>query len=502
MTNKTVLQMIGIDKRFPGVHALKSVDFALQRGEIHALLGENGAGKSTLMKILCGVYQKDAGTILLQDEEVEFCNPREAQKRGISIIHQELNLIPQLSVAENIYLGREPASSLCGWIEWQKLYRQAGELLENLHFAIDPRTIVGTLSVGEQQMVEIAKALSQDVDVLVMDEPTAALTEREIERLFAIIRDMARKGISIIYISHRMEELFALCQRVTVMRDGTLVGARNIRDVSLDELVTMMVGRELSERFPARNVTPGEVVLSVRGLAREPRFYDINFDIRAGEVVGIAGLMGAGRTEVARAIFGADTITRGSILLSGKEVSIQGPADAINLGIGFISEDRKGEGLVLTLNIRENLTLANLDDICQAGFVNGPREYEIVQEYIERLNVKPALPEQIVRQLSGGNQQKVVIGKCLITQPKVLILDEPTRGVDVKAKAEIYEIINQLAAQGVAILMISSELPEILGLSDRILIMCSGRITGEFTRDEATQEKIAFCATGGGKYAN
>ncbi len=491
-----LLSMKGITKEFPGVKALQNVDFSLEAGEIHALLGENGAGKSTLMKVLSGVYLKDAGEVHIEGREVEIDSPRKATACGVSIIHQEMNLVPELTVMENIFLGREPTAAL-GFIDWRKMKEDTAMLLRQLGSGIDPEQTVSSLSIGEQQMVEIAKALSYETKILIMDEPTAALTERETEKLFEIVRQLAAEGKGIVYISHRMEELFALSNRITVMRDGTYVGTVQTSQTDFDSLIRMMVGRDVTTRFPKEAASIGKEVLRVKGLSRAGELHNISFAVRAGEVVGIAGLMGAGRTELARAIFGADSIDGGEIFVEDKLCAIHGPADAIRAGIGLITEDRKHQGLVLEMSVGENMSLASLANLCRQGFISNTDEKNMVAANIEKLKIRTPGAAQLVKNLSGGNQQKVVIAKWLETNPKVLIMDEPTRGVDVGAKAEIYQIMNMLTAAGVGIVMISSELPEILGMSDRVLVMHNGRVTGEMTVKEATQEKIMAFAAGG-----
>jgi len=493
--NMPILKMRGICKSFPGVKALQDVTFTLNSGEIHALLGENGAGKSTLMKILSGVYPKDAGEIEIAGHVVEVTNPKTAARHGITIIHQEMNLIPALTVMENIFLGREPAS-LFGFIDWRTMERLTLKLLGELGTDIAATDLVSELSIGEQQMVEIAKALSYETKILIMDEPTAALTERETEKLFAIMRKLAASGVGIIYISHRMDELFALSNRITVLRDGTYVATVETQTASYDQLIKMMVGRDVSVRFPKQQVAIGREVLRVENLT-SGELKDISFHVKAGEIVGVAGLMGAGRTEMARMIFGADDSSSGGIYIDGQQKMITCPADAIQAGIGLITEDRKGQGLVLGMSVGQNMTLAALGQYCRGSFIHDAAEQEAVTANIAKLNIRTPGADQLVKNLSGGNQQKVVIAKWLETRPKVLIMDEPTRGVDVGAKAEIYNIMTMLAAEGVGIVMISSELPEVLGMSDRVVVMHQGRIAGEMPIEEATQEKIMAYATGG-----
>ncbi|MDQ0877641.1 ribose transport system ATP-binding protein [Paenibacillus sp. V4I3] len=497
MTSK-LLEMKGISKSFPGVKVLEQVDFTLHRGEVHALMGENGAGKSTLMKILGGIYTKDSGSITVNGNVYDIASPSMAQNLGIVIIHQELNMVPHLTVMENIFLGREFTYGKSKLINWRRMRQESHRYLSQLGLNIDPGTLVNELSVGQQQMVEIAKALSMKAEILVLDEPTAALTDREIEALFLVIASLKEKGVGMIYISHRMEEIFRICDQVTVMRDGHYIGTEYIANTTMDHLVKMMVGREIKDRFPKVKVTLGEEKLTVNGLTQKGKLHDISLSVRAGEIVGIAGLMGAGRTELAKALFGVTSIDRGTISINGKPVSIKKPIDAIHAGIGLITEDRKDEGLLLPLSVNDNLALPNLKILSSFGFMNRSKERELSDSMIKKLLIKTPNSEQKVGSLSGGNQQKVVIGKWLATNPQVLILDEPTRGVDIGAKKEIYDLMNELVSQGVAILMISSELPEVLGMSDRILVMHEGKISGEFTQEDASQEKIMLSATGGG----
>lgn len=496
MDTTPFLVMKGITKSFPGVKALQNVNFSLQAGEVHFLLGENGAGKSTLMKVLSGVYKEDAGEVWINGELVDISSPKKAASHGIGIIHQEMNLVPELSVWENIYLGRELTDRL-GFVNAAAMQSQTALLLAKLGSGINSADIVADLSIGEQQMVEIAKALSSETKILIMDEPTAALTERETEKLFDIIRQLAKSGVGIVYISHRMEELFVLSDRVTVLRDGTYVGTVETQTTTFDNLIKMMVGRDMTTRFPKQITQLGQEVLRVEGLSRHNELENISFSVRAGEILGIAGLMGAGRTEVGRAIFGADPIDKGDIFIDGQKCIIQSPADAIRAGIGFITEDRKQQGLVLTMSVGENMSLASLASFCEQGFIKEDAESKMIAGNIKQLNIRTPDAVQLVKNLSGGNQQKVVIAKWLATHPKVLIMDEPTRGVDVGAKAEIYNIMNMLTAAGVGIIMISSELPEILGMSDSVLVMSRGRISGQMLVAEATQEKVMAYAAGG-----
>jgi ribose transport system ATP-binding protein len=494
---RLALEMRGISKRYPGVVALDDVRLEVAPGEVHALVGENGAGKSTLMKILAGAEKRDAGEILLDGEPVTIDSPEEAMARGIGIIYQEFNLVPHLTVAENIFLGREPASRIPGFIDFRRMFSEAQSVLASLNMPVNPRALVGELSVAQQQMVEIAKATSRQSRVLAMDEPSATLTEHELRNLFELIASLRSRGESIIYISHRLEEIFSIADRVTVLRDGHHIGTRRIAETSRDELIRMMVGRELKESIPKRPAAPGRPMLEVRNLTRAGAFRDVSFTARAGEIVGLGGLVGAGRTEVVRAIFGADPVDAGEIVLDGRPIQVRSPRDAIRLGIGLAPEDRKGLGLILSMAVRENISLAHLDALTTAGFIDRRREERVAEQYVGSLSIRTPSPEQQVRNLSGGNQQKVVLAKWLFTQSKVLIFDEPTRGVDVGAKTEIYELMNTLAERGVAIIMVSSELPELLGMSDRILVMHEGRLAGELSRAEATQERVMHLATGG-----
>ncbi|ERI07129.1 sugar ABC transporter ATP-binding protein [Aneurinibacillus aneurinilyticus] len=493
----TLIEMTGIDKSFGKVNVLKNVSFSLEKGEIHALMGENGAGKSTLMKILTGIYTKDAGNIRVRGQEVEIGSPKEAEQLGIAVIHQELNIIPQLTVMENMFLGRDLCYGKTGILRTREMKQRTREYLNRLGVHLDPGMEAGKLSIGQQQMIEIARALSVNAEVLIMDEPTAALTDREIEALFNVMRELRSQGVGIVYVSHRMEEIFAMCDRISVLRDGTFVGTETIKETDLDTVVRMMVGRQLGERFPERNTAIGEERLRVEELSDGEIISNISFFARRGEVLGIAGLMGSGRTEIARTLFGVSEKQTGKVFLDGKEVRIRKPDDAIAHGIAFVTEDRKAQGLVLGLSVRENIALTNLNALSQNGVMSGAKEEQLVRDMIQRLNIKASSGEQTVKSLSGGNQQKVVIGKWLGIMPKVLILDEPTRGVDIGAKKEIYNIMNQLTAEGVTIIMISSELPEILGMSDRILVMHEGRLAAIMDKTQATQEKIMHAATGG-----
>jgi rhamnose transport system ATP-binding protein len=488
--------MQDISKSFGGVHALKGVQLTIYPGEVHAILGENGAGKSTLIKTITGVYQPDSGDIELDGQVVHFANPREAQQQGIAAIYQEPSLFPDLSIAENILVGRQPVSG--GRISWRQMNRSAGELLERLHVKLNPRTKARNLSVAQQQMVEIARALSVNARVLIMDEPTSSLTSNEVDELFRITRKLREEGTAVIFISHRLEELFALADRVTTLRDGEYVSTRTLADVTNDELIQMMVGRKLGELFPKQEVKRGEVVLQVDHLTLSGIFQDVSFALHAGEILGLSGLIGAGRTEVARSIFGVRPATAGRIAVRGEEVAVTSPQKAMALGISYVPEDRKNHGLVLPMPISDNITLPVINEFTTYGWLRRKREKATALEASKRLEVKSYSIEQKAQELSGGNQQKVVLAKWLNTNPQILILDEPTRGIDVGTKAAVHRLMSSLAAQGMAILMISSELPEILGMSDRILVMHEGRITGEFDRREATQEKLMKAATGAG----
>lgn len=492
-----LLEMKNIHKEFPGVKALDDAELDVKAGEVHILLGENGAGKSTLMKVLAGVYQSDKGTIHLEDKQVEINNTKDAQKHGIGIIFQEFNLIPHLSVAENIYFGRMP-KLLSSIVNRKKLYEDTEEILNELQLDISSKTLVKDLGVAEQQMVEIAKALSINSKILIMDEPTAALTEQEIDILFERIHELKKKGVGIIYISHRLEEFARIADRVTVMRDGKYVTTVNFKESSIDELIALMVGRSLEDKFPKdHTIKKGKELLKVDNLSTKEKLKNVSFSLKAGEVLGISGLMGAGRTELARAIFGADTISAGDIYIDDKKVKINSPKEAIKKGISYLSEDRKKNGVALDLSIRENITMANIKALSKSGVINHKQEVNKSEEYIQTLNIKAPSIEQKVKFLSGGNQQKVIIAKWLHTKTKVFIFDEPTRGIDVGAKIEVYQVINKLARDGNAVIMISSEMPEILGLSDRILVMNEGSCTAILDRDEATQEKVMFYATAG-----
>ena len=497
MEDKTILQMKGIVKRYPGVVALNRVDFNLRAGEVHALVGENGAGKSTLVKVLSGATPMDAGEIYLSGQRTEIVSPHHAQQLGINMIYQEFNLSPYLSVAENIFLGREPLRKRGPFIDWSRMYSDARDILAKIDVSLDVRRPVNELSVAEQQMVEIGKALSFNAKILVMDEPSATLTEHELESLFNLIRSLREQGMGIIYISHRMEELFEIGDRVTVMRDGERIDTKDVREADKEQIIRMMVGRKLTEEFPKQQFERGGEILRVEHLNRIGVLKDISFSVYRGEIVGITGLVGAGRTELARAVFGADPLDSGEIFLDGRKVSIRSPQDAIRLGIGLLTEDRKNQGLVIGMKVRENVTLSGLDALVRRIFIDHQKERAETERYVRELQIKTPGIEQLVKNLSGGNQQKVVLAKWLFTKSKMLLFDEPTRGIDVGAKREIYRLLNELVSRGVGVLMISSELPEVVGMCDRILVMHEGRIAGQILHSEATQEKVMHYATGG-----
>ena len=493
------LRVTGIAKLYPGVQALDDVSFDLDAGEIHGLLGENGAGKSTLLKILSGAERPDAGRIEVAGEQRILATPQDAQALGIATIYQELNLLPNLTVAENVFIGREPGGR--AFLSWRRLIEQTREVTARIGLAIDPLALVRDLSVAEQQMVEIARALSMDSRVIIMDEPTSALSEAEVETLFAIVRELRDQGLGIIFVTHRLDEVIRLCDRATVLRDGRLVGTRAVADnLSVDDLIRMMVGRSAAELFtPLALREPGPVVLEIaklcrRGTRQSPHaavLDRVDLSVRRGEILAIAGLMGSGRTELARAIFGADTFQSGSVRIDGREVAIRSPADAIRAGIGLVPEDRKQQALFLALAVRSNISLTALGGLVRWGVLVDERaELDLVERFRGSLNIRMATPDQLVRNLSGGNQQKVVLARWLALEPKILIVDEPTRGIDVAAKAEVHQLLGRLAREGIAIIVISSELPEVLAIADRILVMRQGRVVGEIRREEASEELL------------
>ncbi len=489
-----LLEMIGIQKYFPGVHALDNATLCVNKGEVHALVGENGAGKSTLMKVLTGIYKKDGGVIKLRGQEIEPTDPRHSQAMGIGIIHQELNLMPHLTVAQNIFIGKEP---MCGaFLDQRSENNQARKMLKALNVDIDPAIMAGKLTVAKQQMVEIAKALSYDSELLVMDEPTAALTEKEIDELFKVITDLRAKGHGIIYISHRLDELPRISDRITVMRDGQYVGMEETKNVTKEKIINMMVGRVIYEEPKAKSNVPqgAPVVLKVDHLMGH-NVRDVSFELRKGEILGFAGLMGAGRTETMRVLFGADAKGGGEITVNGKKVTINSPSDAIANGICYLSEDRKALGLAVGLSVRDNCVIASLKEFTDGPFTNDKRIDQISAEYVQKIGIKTPSIKQLVRNLSGGNQQKVVVAKWLIRNSDIMIFDEPTRGIDVGAKQEIYKLMNTLVSEGKSIIMISSELPELLRMSDRLVVMREGCVTGELDIADVTQEKIMTLAT-------
>ena len=490
-----ILTMEGIDKSFPGVHALDHVNLEVKKGEVHALMGENGAGKSTLMKVLTGIYTKDEGKIVYEGKEVAYTNPKEAQEAGIVIVHQELNMLGHLSVAQNIFIGREMKKG--GFIDDAKMNAEAGKLFQRLNIDINPKEKMSRLTVGKQQMCEIAKAISHKAKVIIFDEPTAALTESEISELFKIIRDLRKNQLGIVYISHRMDEINVITDRVTVMRDGGYVGTLITKDSTKDDIINMMVGRVIYEdpKTESSVAKDAPVVLKVENLSAGKMVKNVSFELKKGEILGFSGLMGAGRTETARALFGADKKDSGEIYVNGKKVEIHNPIDAVKYGIGYLSEDRKRYGIVTEKTVAENSTMACLDEYMSGIFINKKKEDETALKYVKQLKTKTPNVDQLVVNLSGGNQQKVVIAKWLIKDCDILIFDEPTRGIDVGAKSEIYHLMNELAASGKSIIMISSEMTEILRMSDRIIVMCEGNKTGEIGIEEATQEKIMHAAT-------
>lgn len=485
-----ILQMENISKSFPGVKALDNVNFTVYENEVMALLGENGAGKSTLMKILSGVYEKDEGQIYLDNDKnpIEVISPKDAAEKGIAIIHQELNLIPYLTVYENIFLGRELKNSL-GILDKKQMIKETREILEKLKVNIKPTATVSSLSIAQQQMVEIAKALSLNAKIIIMDEPTDTLTDQEVSSLFEIIHELKRQGKGIVYISHRLKEIFEVCDRLTVLRDGQFIGERMVSEVDEGEIIRLMVGRTLDEQFPYIETNYSEEVLRVEDLNNE-HIKNLSFKLKKGEILGISGLVGAGRTELAKTLYGYYKKESGKIILNGKEVDLSSPKEALKKGIVYVSEDRKTDGLILGMNITSNITISSLEKFKTALGLNKKEEQKVAGEYKRKINIKTPSLNQKVQNLSGGNQQKVAIAKSLLTDPQVLILDEPTRGVDVGAKREIYDLLNEIKKEGRSIIMISSEMPEVLGMSDRILVMHEGELKGSLSREEATQEKI------------
>ena len=493
----TILRVEEVSKGFPGVQALNEVSFELRKGEVHALVGENGAGKSTLMKILSGVYQPDKGKITYKGKEIHFQNARESAEAGIGIIYQELNLVPHLTVAQNIYIGREPRT-LLGYIDDKKMNVDSKEILKKLNLDIDPSTRLNKLSISKQQMVEIAKALSKDSEILIMDEPTSALTETEIDELFKVIHSLRDRGVGIIYISHRLDELKHIVDRITVFRDGHYIATSDYASITMEEIINKMVGRKLENMFPVRhNVPTDKKLLEVRHIVRNGILKDISFDLFEGEILGIAGLMGAGRSELARAIFGADPINSGDVLRDGKKLKIRSPSDAIRHGIAYLSENRKEEGLAVKMRLDQNVTMANVAEVSKRfGIISRAQELKATKEYVEELSIRTPSLVQVINNLSGGNQQKVVVAKWLFRDSRILFFDEPTRGIDVGAKYAIYELIERLARQGVGVVVISSELPEIIGMTDRVLVLHEGRLTATLRTKDTSQEEILNYAAG------
>ena len=489
-----ILELKKISKSFSGVEVLHEVSFSLRPGEVHALLGENGAGKSTLVKVITGVHHPDSGEIYLNGAPVRFSDTHETRQAGIAAIYQELTLFPDLDVAENIFVGRQPVT-FGGRVDWRKLYAEAGRLLDSLGVKLDLRQKARMLSIAQQQMVEIARAFSINAQILIMDEPTSSLTLSEVADLFRLVRRLRADGTAILFISHRLEELFELADRVTVLRDGAYVDTRLMKDLTRDDLIRMMVGRTINNLFPKQDVRAGDVILSVENLTRTGSFRDVSFDLRRGEILGLAGLVGAGRTNVARAIFGVEPATGGRIQVEGREVAITSPQQAIKLGLAYVPEDRQLHGLIPAMHITSNISLPTLHQYARIGWLQDTSERKLAYEGALQMEVRANNIWQLARELSGGNQQKVVLAKWLSTKPRILILDEPTRGIDVGTKAAVHGLMSKLAAEGMAILMISSELPEILGMSDRVIVMREGLVTGHFSRAEATQEKIISAAT-------
>lgn len=491
-----LLEMKGIKKYFPGIKALDGVDYTIRAGEVHALIGENGAGKSTLVKVLTGIYHPEEGKIIIQGVEVDFKNPLDSQKASIAAIHQEATMFPDLSVTENIYMGHHLKKPFPRTIDWKEMKHKTKVLLEKLELDINPDTKVKNLSVAQRHMVEIVKALSLDARIVIMDEPTSALSLKEVEDLYRIIRQLKSEGKAIVFISHKFEDIFEIADYFTVLRDGKYIGQGRVADTDVDAIIQMMVGRSLNKMFPKRAVEHGNTVLEVKRISRVGIFKDISFKLHKGEILGLFGLVGAGRSDVIQAIFGIDLKTEGEVFINGKIAEIKNPAEAMNYGIAYIPEDRQLQGTIAKMNIRENLTLPIIDKISRYSFLDSAEELKITQKFGRRMDIKASGWEQPVNDLSGGNQQKVVLAKWLATRPEILIMDEPTKGIDVATKARVHEFISVLAKQGMAILLISSEIPEILCMSDKIVVMYEGTVTGRFNRDEADSEKLLKAATG------
>lgn len=484
----SLLDMKQIIKSFNGVEVLHGIDFSLRAGTVHALMGENGAGKSTLMKVLAGVHKCDDGEIWLKGKKTEIQSPRHAQELGIAMIHQELSPVPEMTVAENIFLGREPRKGL--FVDYKRMYADTEKLLGEMKVRVSPRAKIGRLKVADQQLIEISKAISLNADIIVMDEPTSAITDQEVEILFKTIADLKKKGTGIIYISHKMDEIFRIADDITVLRDGTYVNSWEAKDIDNNTLIKNMVGRELNEIFPKIKVPAKDVVMEVRHFTKENQFEDISFLVREGEILGIAGLIGAGRTELMNAIFGLEKPDSGEVFFEGKKVEIRRPSDAIRHGIAYVTEDRKNEGLVLEMGVGQNITIASMKTLSSGMFIKRQEEKKTIDDQIRALRIKVHSPRQLVGKLSGGNQQKVVLAKWMMKNPKLLILDEPTRGIDIGAKSEIYKLMGEFVEKGNSIIMISSEMPEAMGMSDRILVLSNGRLSGELSREEFAQEDI------------
>lgn len=492
-----ILRLTKICKSFPGVNALTDVDLTIKKGEVHALVGENGAGKSTLMKIISGAYKKDKGTIWFDGREVEVTSPKQSELMGISIIYQELNLIERISVAENVFIGRYPLKN--GIVQWRKMYKDAQALFDEFDLKIDARRLVRSLTMAQKQMVEIIKAVSINAKIIIMDEPTSSLSNKETESLFRIIRKLKSNGVAVVFITHRLDEIFEMCDKVTVLRDGCYIGDRDIKDITKNEMISMMIGRELTQQYPQRNNSIGNAVLEVKNLTDGGKnVHDVSFTVRKGEVLGFYGLVGAGRTETMRMIFGIDKKVSGKVLLNGKEVILKNPRDAIKLGIGFITENRRDEGLFLRSTIRVNTVMVALQKILKNGFISYKKEKEVSEEYVEKLKTVTPSINQKAMFLSGGNQQKVVLSKWLFSDSDIIIFDEPTRGIDVGARREIYQLINDLVGSGCTIVVVSSDLEEIIGISDRILVMHEGNIAGEVMKQDFSQNIITKYAVGEG----
>ncbi len=487
-----LLEMKGIEKSFNTVQVLHGVDFILRKGTVHALMGENGAGKSTLMKTLAGIHKCDKGTITIQGKQVEIQSPKHSQELGVAMIHQELSPVPEMTVAENIFLGREPGKG--PFVDYGTMYKNTESLLQSLKVQINPKAKVGSLKVADQQLIEIAKAISLNAEIIIMDEPTSAITDKEVDNLFEIIRDLKSQGKGIIYISHKMDEIFQISDDITVLRDGSYVNTWEAKNIDNGTLIKNMVGRELTEIYPKTEVPITDTILEVKNFTLSNKFEDISFTVKKGEIFGIAGLVGAGRTELMHALFGLDKPEQGSVVFDGEELHVNRPKDAIAKGIAYVTEDRKDEGLVLEMSIAQNITLASMKELSAGLFVKENEEKKVIKDQIQKLRIKMNNPKQMVKSLSGGNQQKVVLAKWMMKEPKLLILDEPTRGIDVGAKAEIYKLMCEYVAKGNAIIMISSEMPEVMGMADRIMVLSNGKIGGELNRDEFVQEQIMHMA--------